>query len=300
MWGVPLSEQGKADAKKTPAYCNRYYYDGGYHELTEPLWRHNSSACCGVCVSMEIPMRGNVPFLWRDHYVTLTANIEEAGMDSFSFVTSDTLLRIIEVLASKNHYPQNSLMRVVVWTDMTQMDGKTEFAIFQQRLSHRAFDVVKGENIYLTLEDGNVLRLPERKADASGIGRAIEAFAHRRALAHGCNGACIVNAKGNIARTTLGNIYTIMTDNLICGVGLEDGARRDPLEASIMRIFREEGFRYEACPGLDTQTMKTATGCFVAGSAIGLRPVVSAGTDTRYYTDMAYRLADRLRSLFIF
>ena len=300
LWRVPLSEHGEAEARKASPYCGRYYYDGAYRELSEPLWSISSSVWRGQRVRMEIPMRGNVPFLWRDHYVTLVEEIEEAGMDKFSFATSDTLLRYIEVLASKNHYPQNSIMEVVVWTEATGLEERTSFAIFQKRLNHRAFDIVKGEALHLTLEDGEEMHLPGRHADIWGIGASIEALAHKKALQMRYDGACVVNADGRIARTSLGNIYTVMTESRIYGVSVEGGARRDPVEASLMRIIREESLHYVALPGLDKETMEEAVGCFVVSSALGLRPVVSAGTGKRYYTDMAYRLADRLRSLFIF
>ena len=191
-------------------------------------------------------------------------------------------------------------MEVVVWSDMLNFREKTEYAIFQRRLNHRAFDVIKGSVLHLSLEDKENLRLPQMTADTCGIGRTIEAYARRRAFNNGLDGACLLNSEGRIARTTAGNIYTVMPDNQVFGVSEIGGAKKDALEASLMRILREEKLEYIAKPGLDAVTMETATGCFVAGSAIGLKPVVSAGTNKRYFTDSAYRLADRLRSLFIF
>lgn len=281
-------------SKRVAYWCEKMCLDGKMVLSSEPVGTLTSSMLTnGLSFSETMLLKGNDPYLWRGHYMNIVDALVVMGLGKLAFPSADELLRRIQVLSQKNHYPAYSLVRVFVWLDTDTEE--LHYMIAQHRLGVMPYGVTSGK-LFLSIYDGAML-------SASPLSwiempRALETLAHRSALKEDCGGACLLNNEGKIVTTTLGNIYLI-TGNNIVGVGHSDGARRDPIEASMEEAAKGMGYSLKYMPGLPMSMVKKSRECFVCSTSDGIRVVDGCG-DSRYEKVDGVVLSGKLKELFVF
>ncbi|MCI5982801.1 MAG: aminotransferase class IV [Marinilabiliaceae bacterium] len=292
-----------------PMWCQKYFHDGRHHTLDEPFWGPFSSVRYGMQVTELIAMRGNEPYLWREHFRSLLAKLEAWNMDRYALPNADEMKRRIEVLASKNHYPPYSLIHIVVWTEVDGQSEYVDFAILQSRMPLDLFDL-KPKPLWLCPPPSNVV-VAKANVAMPGVDSILEASAHRAATLSGKDGAYLVNADGNIVRTTVGNLYLI-SPGKVTGVSTEAGALPDVLTDDLLKTIESERLGFELCDGFTPAHIRQSAdfGCFVCNGALGLWPVMSLGlirndldntlshSQPTFQTHIAKSLGGRLSSRF--
>lgn len=288
------------------AWCAKYYHAGVFPTFETPLWGVRSSAWSGIVACEVVPLKGNQPLdgLWRLHYASLVKKMERLGLSKFDIDSQDDLKRRIAILCQRNHYPQNSLAHILAWREGHEISGKTDYAIFQQKLTHPAFedntkriilDATPEETISLTAgpwADIAIESAARRKTAETSKARNIT-FA----------GMALLRPDGLVARTTLGNIYVTHGRKITTvkeGEGASPCALRPFLKTAIEEINSQNDPRlaitYEEVAGLDNTLLTTANGCFVLDNTVGLAPILRFRTT--YGNELTRTLAEKFRGLF--
>lgn len=277
------------------AWCGKYILDGKYHAVEEPLWGVRSSVLSGLVASQAVALRSAEPYitLWPLHWEILAGQLARMGVAEVEFDTSEELRRAIWLLASRNHYPAHSLAHIFVWLEQAATGDAVRSAVFQRKLDKGIMEVV-ARPLFL---------LAGAKVAAVGDGYdpwrdgAVEAVADRTARSQGCDGAALTLADGRLARTTIGNIFFFLPGARVVGVGRN--ARPDALCRLMFekRLFDRFKLTYEEHDAIGQTIITEAQECFVCDSALGLQPVMSIGTNKRFFNRVTPTLAEGLRRL---
>lgn len=288
-------------------WCDKFYHKGSYHTLDTPLWGVRSSVHEGIVAHEVVPLKGNHPFdgLWRHHYATIVRKMENIALSKFDIDSQDDMRRRIAVLCQRNRYPANSLAHIFVWREGRVSSGKTDYAIFQQKLKRNAFAESGLKRIITQGTTGETINI----AAGPWADIAVEASARRKVAERtkadltDYAGIELLRPDGRIARTTLGNIYITNSRRVI---GVREGEGAAPcallpfLKTAIEEINGESNpllaITYEETDGIDDTMIKNASGCFVLDTAIGLAPIMRLRTTFR--NDLTNILAEKFRQLF--
>lgn len=294
LQGPNEEEDANLSEEKSP-WCAKMYVNSELMDSNSNIADIDSSAMTGGIVFNEyFTAKGNEPFLWREHYLNIKRSAAILGIDEALIPSSDILLRRIQILCQKNHYPGYSVLRIVFWEN-TYGDKKLNYAIVQSRLSNNPFDINRTHVELMSFDD-----IPTTVSAISQIDmpNAIYTLAHRKAIGNGYNGACILNNDGNIITTTIGNIYVIKGYDVIT-VQNSYGARQDALNAAIEEAIASEGYKIKYTSGISQQFMNSAYGGFVLNSQYSFRSI-SRYNNKPYYTDESIKIATKLRKIFVF
>lgn len=288
-------------------WCDKFYHNGAYHALDTPLWGVRSSVHEGIVAHEVVPLKGNHPFdgLWRHHYATIVRKMESIALSKFDIDSQDDMRQRIAVLCQRNRYPANSLAHIFVWREGRASSGKTDYAIFQQKLTRNAFADSGLKRIITQGTQEETINL----AAGAWADIAVESSARRKVAERSRTdlidyaGIELLRPDGRIARTTLGNIY-ITASRRVIGVREGDGAAPCSLlpflRTAIDEINSESNpllaITYEETDGIDDTMIKNASGCFVLDTAIGLAPIMRLRTTFR--NDLSNMLAEKFRQLF--
>lgn len=267
-------------------WCSKYYHAGTFFSIDTPLWGIRSSAMDGLVAHQAVPLKSSQPYdgLWRFCYNELVCRVERLGLDKFGLDSQEDLIRRIEILCNRNRYPANSVAHIYVWRENSSSGGITDFAIYQCKCPHRVYDDDGQKHIILNASVNEVVNL----AVDSWTDVAVEAIARQkvehksRVDAFDYFGMVLNRPDGKIARTTSGNIYFTCGRNII-GVKEGEGAKSDALHSFLKQAIDElnaesQGrlpISYTEMDGIDDATLKSAGGCFVCDSAVGVVPILS-------------------------
>ncbi len=284
-------------------WCDKYYHDGEYHQLSEPLWGIKSSAVGGRFIHEVVPLRANHPYgnLWRDHYMSITKQMGVLGLNDYDIDTSDTILRKIEILASRNKYPAHSLAHIYVWREISASGGVADYAIFQEKRETSIFETDSTRRIIVNAAEHEVINL----AAGEWSDTIVEQVAHQRAMDRerremiGIAGACLLRPDRRIARTTIGNIYFISSGKII-GVSDGEGARRCILRPHLRDIAKSLRLNYEEVDGITPPIITNAVECFICDASIGIGRVLRLGEAKTFIQKLVPELSAKLSERFIF
>lgn len=284
-------------------WCGKFYHNGEYRELSEPLWGIKSSAVGGRYIHEVVPLRANHPYgnLWRDHFMSITKQMGILGLNEYDIDTSDTILRKIEVLASRNKYPAHSLAHIYVWREMSASGGVADYAIFQEKRETSVFDADDTRRIIINAAEHEVINLQAGPwADT-----IVEQVAHQRAMDRerremiGIAGACLLRPDQRIARTTIGNLYLISSREII-GVADGEGARQCILRPHLKEVVKSLKLNYEEVDGITPPMMTNAVECFICDAAIGIGRVLRIGEAKTFMHRLVPELSAKFNERFIF
>lgn len=290
-----------SDSKKTERideqynYCQKISIDGQIADV-DANWCNVWSAFItnGLCFSEKVVCKGNVPYLWREHYYNITEALSKLQLSAYDMLQSKDLLRRIEVLCQKNHYPPYSVVRIIIW--LQNEDNKLHYCIIQQRLSKIPY-IVNTEKILLTTYEYPLTITPFSWIDQPN---AFYTIAHNDAKNRNYNGACIINGNNEIITTTLGNLYLIVSQYII-GVQYDNGARRDPIEEYIAKAAEQLGYKFKFLHGgVNMKMLSEAHDCFVGGTTFGIKPILGFDTTIRYRRENSLKLAAKFYDLFVY
>lgn len=289
------------------SWCPKFYHGGAFEPLGTPLWGIHSSVSGGIVAHETVPLKGNQPFdgLWRLHYATLTKKMESLSLSKFDIDSQEDMKRRIAVLCQRNKYPANSLAHIYVWREGRELNGKTDYAIFQSRLPRPAFD---NSGLKLIILDASKEETININAGA-WADVAVESAARRKTAERSkaelidYAGMALINPNGKVVRTTIGNVYLTIGRKVI-GVKEGEGATPCALRPFLKTAIDEINMGYDArlaisykeTDGLDNAMITEANSCFVLDSAIGLAPIMRMRTTFR--NDLARILEDKFRRLF--
>lgn len=284
-------------------WCGKYYYNGEYRELSEPLWGIKSSAVGGRYIHEVVPLRANHPYgnLWRDHFMSITRQMGILGLNEYDIDTSDTILRKIEVLASRNKYPAHSLAHIYVWREMSASGGVADYAIFQEKRETSVFETDGTRRIIINAADHEVVNL----AAGPWADTIVEQVAHQRAMNRerremiGIAGSCLLRPDKRIARTTIGNLYLISSGKII-GVAEGEGARQCILRPYLKEVLKDLNLNYEEVDGITPPMMTNAVECFICDAAIGIGRVLRIGEAKTFMHRLVPELSAKFNERFIF
>lgn len=291
---IDLEENQKADNHDFHKWCEKMYLNNTLTDTTTPIGTIQSSFVNnGLCFNEYIICQGNQPFLWREHYTNMVNAVRALGMNHDEFPTSRELERKIQVLCQKNHYPPYSLFKIIIWTQTDNL--KLRFAILQERLKGNPYDYIEGKLFLSVYHD-----IPMYPSSISWIDmpNALFAMAKSSARKKECDEACIIDNKGRIVTTTVGNIY-LLTGNDIIGVNYNDGARKDAIEESLEKAAKTLNYTLKYVPGITIEQLNKARECIIASSALGIRSVDGCDTKRFFKADGA-KIALKLHDLFVF
>ncbi len=278
------------------SWCKKYICDGNYLPVTNSLWGIRSSTASGLTVRQVVAMRAGEPYitLWPWHWRLILEQLPRIGVSEIEFSTSENLRREIWLLATRNRYPAHSLAHIVIWLEDMPCGRQLRHAIFQSRLPKSIFDISADHPLNL---------MPPSRLTAvndtagSWADATIEALATNRAKTQQCDGACLTLPNGNLARTTLGNIFFFLPGGRV--IGSNRGSRPDALCQFVQDkdLFGHFNFKYEEVEGFSQHIITDAVECFICDATIGLQPVMSLGTTKRFRRTATSAMADELRRL---
>ncbi len=278
------------------AWCDKYYQGGEYLKTADAVWGIRSSVYSAIAIRHVVALRAGEPYLtlWPYHWRLLMAELPRIGVNAIEFTSSEALRQEIWLLATRNRYPANSLIHIVIWQEQKSCGKALRHALFQSRMSRALFDC----------DPRKALRLapPSEYGIVGGNAGAwsetsIEALAQRSAEEAGLDGACLQLANGRIARVTVGNIFFLLQGGRVVGSSL--GTRPDAL----CDYVREKGLwerlrlKYEEMEGIPQSVIYEALECFVCDAVLGLQPVLSVGTDKRFMRISSIKFAEELRRM---
>lgn len=278
------------------AWCKKYICDGNYMPVTDTPWGIRSSIANGLAIRQVVALRAGEPYitLWPWHWRLILAQLPRLGINEMELSTSESLRHEIWLLATRNRYPAHSLAHIVIWLEFLPVGRQLRHAIFQSRLPKSIFDVAPDNPLHLMP--------PSRLSvvnDTAGswADTSVESLAISRAKSQQFDGACLTLPNGNLARTTLGNIFFFLPDG--CVVGSNRGTRPDALCQFIKDkdLFGHFKFSYEEVEGFSQPIITEALECFICDATLGLRPVMSLGTPKRFRRTAASAMAEELRRL---
>ncbi len=249
----------------------------------------------GLNFSETLLCRGNVPYLWREHYLNITDAMRDLSITSSSFPTANELLRRIEVLCQKNHYPPYSIVKINIWQ---QFDThQVHYCILQQRLHTKPYQPDSQKVILMPFSE-----CPISVSTFSWINRPDPIFtiAQNKATEAHYQGACIFNTNNEIITTTLGNLYLISHSDVI-GVQYHNGARRNTIDEYIEKVARSMKYQLRyAQNGISLTMLQNASECFVANVVDGIKPVNGYGTTIRFMRENSFKFAQKLHEMLTF
>lgn len=291
----PEDEADIAKREEKSPWCAKMYLNGDLLDTKSNILNIDSSPLSnGIFFSEYYTAKGNEPFLWREHYLSIKRSAALLGIEESHVPANDVLLRRTQVLSQKNHYPGYSLFRIVFWQNIFG-DKTLNYAIVQSRLPNNPFDVNNTYVELLSFDDIPTTVAPISQIDMPNV---IYSLAHQKALKNGYNGASILNNDGNIITTTLGNIYILKGYDVI-GVRTTDGARHDALNTVIEEAVRSEGYNMKYTSGIPSNLISSAYGGFVLNTQHGFHSI-SRYNNRAYYTDQSVKIAMQLRKIFVY
>lgn len=275
-------------------WCDRYYHylEHGFFDLERPFCPYTSSVFGGLFAEQLVPMHGNVPYFWREHYAQLLDKLQVLGLDTYSCPQSDELRNSIELLAHRNHYPSHSTMHVIAWEYGSR---QADLCVFQERRSNDLFDVISDPLYFVRSSPGRALNCCS--LDQVGLNRLVETLSVRDAREAGVNGAVLLGYDGTIRRSTLGNLYLLHSDARLLYVSHNAGSLPDVMEGPLREVLSARNLRPQRTDGFTRQMVDEAFECFVCSSQMGLRPVMSLGSGKRFRIETVLRLSSDLREL---
>ena len=286
----PVAEPNKA------TWCSKICLDGQIVGIETPFGNVWSSAFTnGLCFSETMLCRGNSPYSWREHYYNILDALKALNIKSDNTLNANQLLRRIEVLSQKNHYPPYSIVRITIWQ---QEPNEIHYNILQQRLSEIPYNATPNEKLILLPYNENQMN----DTTFAWIERPdiLQTIAHQSALQQDYHAACLFNNRNEIVTTTIGNLY-IIRNMQVTGVQYQNGAHRYTIEQYVEKVVQEYGYKINyVSAGLTMQMLKEAQECIVVNDTFGIKSITGIGNAVRYTKDNAIKLALKLRKMFEF
>ena len=277
-----------------PIWCKKMCLNGEIVD-TETMFGNiwSSAFSNGLCFSETMLCRGNSPYSWREHYYNILDALKTLHLRADKFLTANQLLRRIEVLSQKNHYPPYSIIKTTIWQQQTEI----HYNILQQRLAEIPYTPTLNEKLLLLPFDES----PMSDTSFAWIEHPdpLHTIAHQSAIEQNYHGACLFNTHNEIVTTTIGNIY-IINNMQFTGVQYQNGAHRYTICEQVEKVAQQYGYNINHAPaGLSLQMLKDAQECIVVNNTFGLKPITGIGNTIRYVKDNSTQLAIRLRKMFV-
>ncbi len=280
------AKQGTAaEGRGNHDWCPMVCLDGAIVPDSQTITSLQMSMVEG-CVRFEAFFAARVTevCLWNEVYLNLQFQASAVGLRPLP--TSDHLRERIKTLVARNHYPSLSLFKIVFWQPM-RAGSTVHWLLLQERLSVSPYSALSQP---IMLIDSNIRILPSRLTEA-GIW-PMDVNVERNKTGEG--ELLIRNASGDIATTSMGNIY-ILKDRIAITPDCGSGARRDPLNDALVRVLSEQGYACKTTKSLTDAMLRDTLECFVTGIAFGVRCVKGVG-DKRFANIGARKIAVALEN----
>ncbi len=275
------------------AWCPVVCIDGAFVDIAEGV----ATAECSVVehalsFSITFVTRGTEPFLWREVYLSILAKARALRFVTMSVPSSEKLRQSISLLISKNKYPPFSRMRLTFWQHgRSQMD--TRWLLVQERLKQHPYAFAKDP---LVLDDRPERLLFPSPLTEAGVLPVDVLLMHRDALFGNRSAAIVRNTQGDIATTTIGNIYFMNGRNAVTP-SLASGARNDVMHAVVVDAMRTVGYNCQAVDEVNDTVVQNSHDCLVADASYGVRCVSMIGAKV-FHIDGSREVAHELSSKF--
>lgn len=117
-----------------------------------------------------------------------------------------------------------------------------------------------------------------------------QVLAAREAVAHGVDDALMLNSKGRLACSTIGNVFLLL-DGVLVTPALDEGILPGIMREAVLRAARHIGMKTRECR-IKASDIKSASAVFVTNSLRFVRPVTRL--DSKKFSPVAARKLDRL------
>lgn len=296
---LPKSADKTEKRRKDAETLCPYIYNGAeFVNENEHFIGFGSSMIFGLMVYDNIMCKGNEMLFGYAHYKILNENFLIMGGKSELLPTYKDFDRSVKKLCYLNKYPEYSRLEVYCWQD-EGIVSKVRVAIRQYRIYDRMYEldnnlyIVKSytSQRFITTRYMQVRRLYFEEQNLKKWGKDKDVF-----------DVCLLNEKGAIMRTTMGNIYLLIEDNReasrvkVVGVSNEGGAYRDVISDNMGIIFHKLLYSYEEVDGITPEMCKNALAAFVVGSVIGIKKL--NGIDNERYAGNGLYLVNDIMTEF--
>ncbi len=281
-------------------YMGRCYHGGSYPSVDTPLWGVESSVWRGKVVEEDIALRGNEPYLFAEHVNLIREKCNAMGIDTLQLPSADEMRERIAKLVHRNNYTPNfTLAHFVLWTERDGETERVDYAIFQSPLRQNVYEYEQ-KSLYLRGGDELSKICNFHQKGLVNYNVATEAMLAEMAERKGLDGACVTDSEGRIVRTTLGNIYLMMKGAEVKGVSYSHGGMRDAMNDILEIELQKSGYKFSRVEGFTADDVRMGNNdvfeCFVCGAAVGVRHVMSVGTEKRFMKRLVGNLGNVLKS----
>lgn len=276
-----LDAEAKTDVAK---FCPHMLLDGRVVPFdTAFKCVYSSMLEYGVVIKDHIVCTGNNMIMGKTHHMILERNMELLGFGFAHFPSYHDFKNDVALLNYNNKYPSYSRLTLYCWFDTSSVNNHVRWVMLQTRLTELPYTTNNLRPIMKTYKESF---LSVNKWSKIKMSSFVDLMAEREMSAGGYWGACLLNERGNIVRTTKGNLYLIVKEGSglsVLYVDEESGAYTDSLFDMLDHALHKLRYNVRCVKEFTNRDLQNALEAFVLDSSFGVQLVI--GIDNERYSD---------------